>query len=112
MEPIFIILSWAILLVSGFDDSDPPTGDKTFKVEYSDVVQSIKTTSDATLEFWGFEIELKQNSVGILDVKIPINFPTPASFTNSWNFGERPSVIADNKEIDYDFVKEPCFFHY
>jgi len=112
MESIFIIFSWAILLVSGFDDSVPSTGDKTFKIEYSDIVQSIKTISDKTLDFWGFEIELKQNSAGILDIKIPKNFPTPASFTDTWSYGDSPFVLGDNIEIAYEKVEEPCYFHY
>lgn len=112
MESIFIILSWAILLVSGFDNSDPPTGDKTFKIEYSDTVQSIKTISDATLDFWGFDIELKQNSADVFDIKIPKNFPIPESFTNSWTHGGRPVIVGDKEEVRYEMVEEPCYFHY
>jgi hypothetical protein len=112
MESILVIFSWAILLVSGFDDSVPPTGDKTFKIEYSDIVQSIKTISDEPLGFWGFEIELKQNSGGDLEIKIPKNFPIPASFTGTWNHDERPFVLGDNTEIAYEKIEEPCYFHY
>ena len=101
-----------ILLVLGFDDSVPPTGDKIFKIEYSENVQSIKTISDDALDFWVFDIELKQNSAGILDIKIPKNFPTPASFTGSWNYGNEPIVLADKAEIRYQLVEDPCYFYY
>jgi hypothetical protein len=113
MEFIFIILSWMILLVPGFDDSVPPTGDQTFKIEYSDLVQSINTRSDETLDFWGFDIVLKQNSSGILDIKIPRNFPTPASYANSWYHNDgKPLALADGFEISYEIVEDPCFLHY
>ena len=108
----FFIIAWLVLLIPGFDDSVPPTGDKTFKIEYSENVQSIKTTSDETLDFWGFDIELKQNSDDILDIKIPENFPTPASFTNAWHYDERGLVLVDKMEIAYEMVKDPCYFHY
>ena len=101
------------LLVPGFDNSVPPTGDKTFKIEYSDNVQSIKTISDQSLAFWGFDIKLKQNSSGILDIKIPKNFPFPASFSNAWNYsGTEPYVFEDGVEISYNTIEEPCYFHY
>lgn len=113
MEFIFIILSWLILLVPGFDDSVPPTEDKIFKIETSpDIVQSIKTKSDETFDFWGFDIELKQNSSAILDIKIPKNLPIPASFTGSWNYDIKPLVLADGTEIDYDIIEDPCYSHY
>lgn len=61
MEFIFIILSWMILLVPGFDDSVPPTGDKIFKIETSpDIVQSITIQSDEFFDFAGFDIKLKK----------------------------------------------------
>ncbi|MGI0041053.1 MAG: hypothetical protein ACRD94_03710 [Nitrosopumilaceae archaeon] len=114
MEFILIIISLMILLVPGFDESVPPTGDKTFKIEYSDNVQSIKTISDQSLAFWGFDIKLKQNSGGILDIKIPKNFPVPASFSNAWNSsaGSEPIVMKDGVEISYNTIEEPCYFHY
>jgi len=113
MEFILIIISLLILLVPGFDESVPPTGDKIFKIEYSDNVQSIKTISDQSLAFWGFDITLKQNSSGILDVKIPKNFPFPASFSNAWNYsGTKPYVMEDGVEISYNTIEEPCYFHY
>lgn len=112
MEFIFIILSWMILLVPGFDDSAPPTGDKIFKIEYSDVVQSINTTSDESFDFWGFDIELKQNSGDILELKIPKNFPIPASFMGSWIYGNKPDVVVDNLDVNYEMEEDPCYFHY
>jgi len=59
-----------ILLVPGFDDSVPPNGDKIFKIEYSENVQSIKTISDDALDFYGFDIELKQTIIGFMNKKI------------------------------------------
>ncbi|TAK17988.1 MAG: hypothetical protein EPO37_05945 [Nitrosarchaeum sp.] len=113
MEFIFIILSWMILLVPGFDDSVPPTGDKIFKIETSpDIVQSIKVQSDESFDLWGFEIELKQNSTGTLEVKIPKNLPTPASFSNSWYYDERAYALANGTEISYDNIEDPCYSHY
>jgi len=103
---------WFTFLVLGFDNSVPPTGDQTFKIEYSDNVQSINTISDEPLGFWGFEIELKQNSDPILDMRIPKNFPTPASFTGMWNYGNKPVVLADGEQMDYEILEEPCYFHY
>ena len=108
----FFSMVWLVLLIPGFDNSVPPTGDKTFKIEYSENVQSIKTTSDKTFDFWGLDIELKQNSDDILDVKIPKNFPTPASFTDTWHYDERGIVMGDKVEIAYEMVKDPCYFHY
>jgi len=113
MEFILIIISLMILLVPGFDESVPPTGDKTFKIEYSDNVLSIKTISDQSLDFWGFDVKLKQNSSGILDIKIPKNFPTPASFSNAWNYsGTEPYVFEGGVEISFTTIEEPCYFHY
>ena len=113
MDFVFIVLSWMILLVPGFDDSVPVTDDKIFKIEASpDMIQSMKTQSDETMDFWGFGIELKQNSTGILEIKIPKNLPTPASFTSSWHYDERPIVLADGTEIGYDVIQDPCYSHY
>lgn len=113
MEFIFIILSWMILLVPGFDDSVPPTDGKIFKIETSpDIVQSIKTKSDESFDFAGFDIELKQNSTGALEIKIPKNLPTPASFIGVWTYNEIPYVEANGPVIDYDIIEDPCYFHY
>lgn len=113
MEFVFIILSWMILLVPGFDNSVPPTDDKVFKIEANpDIVQSIKITSDKRLDFWGFDIELKKNSTNVLEVMIPKNLPTPASYINSWSHEKRPVVFADKKEVIYDTVEDPCYFRY
>ena len=113
MAFIFIILSWMILLVPGFDDSVPPTGDKIFKIETSPgIVESIKTTSDEYVDFTGFDIKLKQNSTGSLEIKIPKNLPTLASFTNTWYHDDRPYVLADGFEIGYDIIEDPCYSHY
>jgi len=112
MEFIFIILSWMILLVPGFDDSVPPTGDKIFKIETSpDIVQSITIQSDESFDLWGFDIELKQNSTGILEIKIPKNLPTPASFIGEWSYGGA-FVLVDGAEINYDIIEDPCYSHY
>ena len=109
----FFIIAWLVLLIPGFDDSVPPTGDKTFKIEYSENVQSIKTISDETLDFWGLEINLKQNSTDVLEVKIPKNFPIPASFTDTWHSDERGGfVLVDKMQIAYEMVNDPCYFHY
>lgn len=113
MEFIFILLSWMILLVPGFDDSVPSTGDKIFKIETSpDIVESIKVQSDESFDFWGFDIVLKQNSTGILEIKIPKNLPTPASFSDSWYHDERAYALANGTEINYDAVEDPCYSHY
>lgn len=113
MIPVFIIMMWMILLVPGFEDSIPPTNDKTFKIETSpDIVKSIEIISDEKMPFWGFNIELKQNSTGSLDLMIPKNFPIPASFTNSWRFDEKPIVLANGTEMGYDIIEDPCFSHY
>lgn len=108
----FFAIAWLTLLIPGFDDSVPPTGDKIFKIEYSDVVQSITTKSDEYFGFQGFDIELKQNSDTYLDIKIPKNLPIPASFINIWHYDERPIVLADGMEIGYDIVDDPCYSHY
>jgi hypothetical protein len=113
MAFIFIILSWMILLVPGFDDSVPPTGDKIFKIETSpDIVQSIKIQSDESFDLWGFDIVLKQNSTGILEIKIPKNLPTPASFIGFWAYDERAYALANGTEINYDNIEDPCYSHY
>ncbi len=113
MEFIFIILSWMILLVPGFDDSVPPTDGKIFKIETSpDIVQSIKIQSDKSLDLWGFDIVLKQNSTGTLEIKIPKNLPTPASFIDFWAYDERAYALANGTEINYDVVEDPCYSHY
>lgn len=112
MEFIFIILSWMILLVPGFDDSVPPTDSKIFKIETSpDIVQSIKIQSDASFDLWGFDIVLKQNSTGTLDIMIPKNLPTPASFIGEWSYG-RAFVLVDGVEINYDIIDDPCYSYY
>jgi hypothetical protein len=50
-----------IFLVSGFDDSSPPTEDKIFKIEIGpDIVQSIKAKSDEYFDFVGKDIELNK----------------------------------------------------
>jgi hypothetical protein len=106
---------WLTLPVPGFDNSFPPTGDKTFKIKYSDVVQSIQTISDETLDFWGFDIKLKQNSDPILNIRIPRNFPTPASYMDmdTWYHNDgKPIVLADGFEVSYEMVEDPCFLHY
>lgn len=103
---------WLTFPVIGFDDSVPPTGDKTFKIKYSDVVQSIKTISDERFDFWGFDIKLKQNSDPILHILIPKNFPTPASYTGIWNYGNRPDVVANGAQVDYEMFEDQCYFHY
>jgi hypothetical protein len=103
---------WLTFLIPGFDNSTPATGDQTFKIEYSDNVQSINTISDETLDFWGFELVLKQTSDPSLDIRIPKNFPTPASFTGMWNYGNMPVVLADGVQMDYDITEEPCYFRY
>jgi hypothetical protein len=103
---------WLTLPVRGFDDSVPPTGDKTFKIKYSDVVESIKTIDEQPLGFWGFDIKLKQKSYPVFDIKIPKNFPTPASYTGMWNYGNRPVVFADGAQMDYEILEDPCNFHY
>lgn len=113
MEFIFIILSWMILLVPGFDDSVPPTGDKIFKIETSpDIVESIKVQSDGSFDLWGFDIILKQNSTGTLDLKIPKNLPTPASFIGFWAYDPRAYVMVNGAEINYDVLEDPCYVHY
>ena len=113
MEFIFIILSWLILLVPGFDDSVPPTGDKIFKIETSpDIVESIKVQSDGSFDLWGFDIILKQNSTGMLEVKIPKNLPTPASNIGFWAYDSRAHVLVNGADINYDIVEDPCYSHY
>lgn len=108
-----MIISLMVLLVPGFDDSVPTTDDKIFKIETSpDIVESIKVQSDESFDLWGFDIVLKQNSEGMLEVKIPKNLPTPASFTNSWHYDERPIILADGIEIDYDVILDPCYSYY
>ncbi|MGY5148051.1 MAG: hypothetical protein ACW9W4_08640 [Candidatus Nitrosopumilus sp. bin_7KS] len=100
-------------MVPGFDDSVPVTSDKVFKIETSpDMIQSITTRSDESLDFLGFDIKLKQDSTGILDIKIPKNLPTPASFTTSWHHGENPIMLTDGTEIGYDIIPNPCYSHY
>ena len=112
MEFIFIILSWLILLVPGFDDSVPPTGDKIFKIETSpDIVESIKVQSDEYFDLWGFDIILKQNSTGMLEVKIPKNLPTTASFIGFWAYDSRAHVLVNGADINYDIVEDPCYSH-
>ncbi|MCV0367755.1 MAG: hypothetical protein K5798_10910 [Nitrosopumilus sp.] len=113
MDVVLILVSWLILLVPGFDESVPPTGDKVFKIETDpDIVESIQVQSDESFDFWGLDIKLKQNSTGTLELKIPKNLPTPASFTNSWHHGEKPIMLTDGTEIGYDVIPDPCYFHY
>jgi|CXWL01.1.fsa_nt_gi hypothetical protein len=113
MEFIFIVLSWMILLVPGFDDSVPSTGDKIFKIETSpEIVQSITIQSDEPFDFSGLDIQLKQNSTGTLDLKIPKNLPHPASYIGFWAYDERPIILSDGFEIGYDVVEDPCYSHY
>lgn len=113
MDFIFIILSWMIFLVPGFDNSEPPTGDKIFKIETSpDIVQSITVMSDESFDFSGLDIQLKQNSTGTLDLKIPKNLPHPASDIGFWAYDEHPIVLSDGFEIGYDIVEDPCYSHY
>jgi hypothetical protein len=113
MELIFIILSWMILLVPGFDDSVPPTDGKIFKIETSpDIVQSIKPTSDEYFDFTGMDIELKQNATGLLEIKIPKNLPTPASLVGFWAYDGRPIVSADGTDMNYDLIEDPCYFRF
>lgn len=109
MVSLFIIISWMVLLLSGFDDSVPPTGDKTFTIETrSDIAESMEVISDERMPFWGFDIELKQNSAGDLDIMIPKNLPTPASFTNTW-YVETPFVLVNGREIGYETIDDPCY---
>jgi hypothetical protein len=110
---IFFVVTWLTLLVPGFDNSVPSTEDKLFKIEYSEAVQSISIISDEILDFWGFDVELEQNSEGMFDIKIPKNFPTPVSFTGSWHHNDgKPFMLADGFEISYETVEDPCYFHY
>lgn len=109
MISLLIMVSWMLLLLSGFDDSVPPTGDKTFKIETRpDIVESIEIISDEKMPLWGFDIELKQNYKGYLEIMIPKNLPTPASFTNKWYHDEVPFVLANGKEVSYDIIDDPC----
>ncbi|MCV0409606.1 hypothetical protein [Nitrosopumilus sp.] len=113
MDAVLILISWLILLVPGFDDSVPVTSDKVFKIETSpDMIQSITTRSDESLDFLGFDVKLNQNSTGILEIKIPKNLSTPASFTNSWHYDANPIILADGAEIGYDIIPDPCYSHY
>jgi hypothetical protein len=102
-----------MLLVSGFDDSIPPTGGKIFKIETNpDMVESIKIQSDESFDFGGFDIVLKQNSTGALDIMIPKNLPHPASFIGFWAYDERPIILAGGVEIGYDIIEDPCYSYY
>lgn len=113
MDVVLILISWLILLVPGFDDSVPVTSDKIFKIETNpDMVQSITIRSDESLDFVGFDVELKQHSTGVLEIKIPKNLPSPASFTNSWHHDENPIMLTDGTEIDYDVISDPCYSRY
>ncbi len=114
MEIILFLISWLILLVPGFDDSVPPTGDHTFKIEtHPDIVESMQIHSDESLDFWGFVMELKPNATGTLELKIPKNLPTPASFMHSsWYHNEKPFVLVGGDEIIVDVIEDPCYYRY
>lgn len=114
MDVILILVSWLLLLVPGFDESVPLTGDNVFKIETEpDIVESITVQSDESFDFWGLDIQLKQNSTGTLVLKIPKNLPTPASLIHSsWSHAEKPFVLADGDEIMFDATEDSCYYQY
>lgn len=106
----FFFFSTAIL-VSGIGESIPSTDDKTFQIFVEPaIVEDLVFIPDAGLSFT-VNPEGEEGETLLL-VKIPKNFPTLTTRSNTSIYDPMIPIGDDDFELQSDMTEDKCFFNY